>query len=89
MANLMIVFSSDTEISKIFQQQVSRKNEKKLTASPIELVQTAIEKTIIQAIFKVHKQKNDFLKIFYLKRGGSTLKDSTTYDKAALGEKNH
>jgi hypothetical protein len=30
MANLMIVFSSDTEILKIFQQQVSRKNEKKI-----------------------------------------------------------
>jgi hypothetical protein len=43
MANLMIVFSSDTEILKVFQQQISRKNEKKLTASPIELVQTAIE----------------------------------------------
>jgi len=30
MANLMIVFPSDTEILKVFQQQVSRKNEKNI-----------------------------------------------------------
>jgi hypothetical protein len=30
-------------------------------------------KAITQAIFKAHKQKNYFLKIFYLKRGGVPL----------------
>jgi len=69
MANLMIVFSSDTEISKIFQQQVSRKNEKKINGKSDWARSNGDRKAIIQPIFKAHKQKNDFLKIFYLKRG--------------------
>ncbi len=44
--------------------------EKKLTASPIELVQMAIEMPSSRLPLKHINKKNDFSKIFYLKRGG-------------------
>jgi hypothetical protein len=70
----MIVFSSDNEILKIFQKQVSRKNEKKLTTSPIELVQTAIERPSSRLSLKQMNKKNYFLKIFLPKKSGVPFK---------------
>jgi hypothetical protein len=65
------LFSSDNEILKIFQKQVFVKMKRKINGKSDWAGSNADPKAIIQSIFRARKQKNDFWKNFYLKRGGS------------------